>query len=70
MYRQREIDDAAYRNEELRQQRDEEALRHLTTADKTAMAFVLKACLDDGLKLEPALDLWKAECTKRREEAA
>ncbi|WP_256447677.1 hypothetical protein [Paracoccus marinaquae] len=44
-------------------------MRHLTGHEAEAMAFVLKAVLDEGLELEPALELWKAECTKRREAA-
>ena len=60
----------AYRDENLRQQREKEALRHLTDPEAEAMAFVLKACLDEGMELEPALEMWKAECAKRREEAA
>ena len=60
----------AYRKEDLLQKRTREGLRHLTDPEAEAMAFVLKACLDEGLELEPALELWKAECSKQREEAA
>lgn len=60
----------AYRKDDLLQQRVRESLRNLTDPEAEAMAFVLKACLDEGLELEPALELWKAECSKRREEAA
>lgn len=59
----------AYRNDSLRQRREEDALRDLTGAEKEAMAFVLRAVLDDGLKLQSALELWTAECAKRRETA-
>lgn len=59
----------AYREDRLRQHREEDALRDLTGAEKEAMAFVLRAVLDGGLKLQSALELWTAECTKRRETA-
>lgn len=60
----------AYRDEELRRKRTEESLRHLTDPEAKAMTFVIKAVLDEGLELEPAIELWKAECLKRRDEAA
>lgn len=60
----------AYRNNDLRQQRARETFRHLTNPEVAAMLFVLRAVLDEGFELEPALELWKAECTKRREQAA
>ena len=59
----------AYRKDSLRRHREADALRDLTGAEKEAMAFVLRAVLDGGLELQPALDLWTAECTKRRETA-
>lgn len=59
----------AYREDSLRRHREAEALRGLTDAEKEAMVFVLRAVLDGGLELQPALDLWTAECTKRREAA-
>ncbi|MFV0410297.1 MAG: hypothetical protein ACK5LJ_11565 [Paracoccus sp. (in: a-proteobacteria)] len=61
---------AAYRKEDLSRQRMLEALRSMSVPEATAMLFVLKACLDEGIELEPALELWKVECSKRREEAA
>lgn len=60
----------AYRDEILWRQRHSEAVRGLTDAEVKAMTFVLRAVLDDALELEPALELWKAECLKRCEEAA
>ena len=59
----------AYRNDDLRQQRERESLRHLTDPEAAAMLFVLRAVLDEGIELEPALELWKAECLKRRKAA-
>ena len=59
----------AYRKDSLRQHREADALRDLIGAENEAMAFVLRAVLDGGLELQPALDLWTAECTKRRETA-
>lgn len=59
----------AYRDEHLRQQREREALRHLTEPEAAALLFVLRAVLDEGIKLEAALEIWKAECLKRREAA-
>ena len=59
----------AYRNEVLRTNRDRRILRDLTPVEQEALTFVLRAVLDGGLELQPALDLWTAECTKRRETA-
>lgn len=59
----------AYRNEALRTNRDLSILRDLTPAEQEALTFVLRAVLDGGLKLQPALDLWTAECIKRGEAA-
>ena len=41
----------AYREDSLRRTREADALRGLTDAEKEAMAFVLRAVLDGGLKL-------------------
>lgn len=61
---------AAYRNEELRRSCERKALRHLTILEVKALQAVLQAVLDEGLEVEPALELWKSECAKRQEEVA
>lgn len=61
---------AAYRESTLQMRENIAALRALADHEAKALTFVLRVVLDEGLELLPAVELWKAECAKRREDAA
>lgn len=60
----------AYRDARLMENRASKSFRKLSDPEAAALLFVMQLTLDEGLELKPALEMWKAECAKRREEAA